>query len=87
METAILTVSPQGQITIPKSWRELLDLGPGSKLVAWIVDRVKVRVLALKPAPKSWAEHTSGIAKGIWDDLGGPDAYLARERDSWERKK
>lgn len=86
MDVATLTVSPQGQITIPKAWRKLLNLRPGSKLMGWMVGRAKDRVLALKPAPKSWAEHTLGIAKGAWDDVGGPDAYLAKERDSWERK-
>lgn len=86
MDIATLTVSPQGQITIPKAWREQLNLRPGSKLMGWMAGRVKDQVLALKPAPKSWAEHTSGITKGAWDDVGGPDAYLAKERDSWERK-
>lgn len=82
MKSATLTVSPQYQITIPKKLREALGIKPGQKLLAWIQGWVKGKALTLTPKPKSLADYTLGLGKGLWGD---PDEYIQKERDSWER--
>jgi AbrB family looped-hinge helix DNA binding protein len=79
-----ITISPQGQITIPKAWRDLLGLNAGKKLVISLVDWVKGKALVIHPEPKSWADYVAGTGKGLWGK--DSDAYIKQERDSWERK-
>lgn len=82
MESSTITVSSQYQITIPKKLREALGIKPGQKLLAWIQKWVKGKALTLTPKPKSLADYTLGLGKGLWGD---PDEYIQKERDSWEK--
>jgi AbrB family looped-hinge helix DNA binding protein len=78
-----LTISPQGQITIPKEWREILKVKPGEKLLAWLKEGVKAKVLTLKPEPASWADYVAGLGQEVWKDVN-VETYLKKERDSWD---
>lgn len=86
METiTTLTVSPQGQITIPKSWRELLNLNKKTKLIAQVVNLERDKELILRPLPKKWSRYMAGLGKEIWEKID-VDEYIQKERDSWDRK-
>ena len=82
MESATLTVSSQYQITIPKKIREALGIKPGQKLWVWVQKWLKSKALTITPKPKSLADYTLGLGKGLW---GNPDEYIQKERDSWKR--
>ncbi len=83
METiATLKVSSQGQLTIPKSWRSLLNLKPGGKIVASLIDLVKGKSLLLTTQPKSWVKEVVGTGEGLW---GKSEKYLEKERGSWNK--
>ncbi|MEK7160797.1 MAG: AbrB/MazE/SpoVT family DNA-binding domain-containing protein [Patescibacteria group bacterium] len=79
MNTAILTVSPQGQITIPVEWRQMLDLYKGAQVVAYIREGIK-KSLLLSPKPKSWTQTVAGTGANLW---GNSDDYLKKERAEW----
>jgi AbrB family looped-hinge helix DNA binding protein len=83
MKSLILTVSPQGQITLPKQWRESFQLKKGAQILAWIEKKVKTNVIYLMPQPKSWIQAVKGSSKGLWGDS---DAYIQKERNQWTRK-
>lgn len=84
-ESATLTMSSQGQITIPKAWREYLGLGPGDTLIASTMEENKTKTLTLQPQPKNWVEEMAGISTGKW---GGSqeeiDANLRKMREEWD---
>lgn len=82
MEPVTLTVSSQGQITIPKAWRKILDLKPGTKLVAEVKKEPRRKKLVLEPEPESWAKLLAGTGKGLW---GNSDRYIKKIRESWDR--
>jgi len=80
--TATLTISPQGQITIPKEWRKLLG---GTKLVAWLkVATGEKQQLVLEKKSSNWVKEYAGSGKGLWGP--DPDEYLRQERASWDKK-
>lgn len=83
MNNQILTISPQGQITIPKEWRESLRLKKGSHVFAWVEDKVKTKIIVIVPQPKSWVQAVSGSGKGLW---GNSDDYIQKERNQWTAK-
>jgi len=82
MESITLTVSPQYQITIPKKIREAVGIKPGQELWVWVQNWLKNKAITLTPKPKSLADYTLGLGKGLWGD---PDKYIQKERNSWER--
>ncbi len=73
-------LSAKGQIVVPQEIREEIGVQPGGKLVVLL--RGKEVVLL---SPDEYARQTCGMLKGAW---GGTqeavDAYLERERNSWE---
>jgi AbrB family looped-hinge helix DNA binding protein len=78
------TLSSQGQITLPVKVRKLLDLKPGEQL-SWLVKKMKDGTASLIGIKKGrWPEDYYGIAKNHYKRYGGVDAYLKRERDSWD---
>lgn len=81
MNQIILTVSPQGQITIPKIWRDQLKLKSGVKVIAWIEEKLKTKILTLIPHPKNWTDIVAGSGKGMW---GNSDEYIQNERNQWK---
>lgn len=78
-----LTISPQGQITIPKDWRKYLSLEPGKKVLAQLKIQDKSRVVTLVPDPKNWADYVAGLGQDVWN-MVDVDEYLTKERDSWD---
>lgn len=77
-----LKVSPQGQITIPKAWRKVLNLKPGNKVLAYVSDLVKAKILTLKPESASWVDEVAATGQDCWGDS---DRYIQQERDSWDK--
>lgn len=83
MEILDLTISPQGQITIPKRIRELTGIKPGAKVTAFVRGWVKGKALTLTPKPKSWAKWGLGLGKEVWDKVD-VDEYIRKERELWD---
>lgn len=79
-----ITISPQGQITIPASLRRSLNLKGGTKLILNIVDWIKTKAIIIQPEPKSWVDQVAGTGKGMWGKSS--DVYLEKERNLWENK-
>lgn len=78
-----LTISPQGQITIPAPLRRHLNLKAGTKLIINLVDWAKSKTIVLQPIPKSWVDAVSGSGKGLWGKSS--EKYLEEERESWQK--
>lgn len=85
MEPITLTVSSQGQVTIPKPWRKLLNLKPGIKLAAEISKGLRSKKIILEPEPESWARYVAGIGKGLWGK--NSEVYHRRWKKEWARRK
>jgi AbrB family looped-hinge helix DNA binding protein len=68
------------QVTVPKEIRLALRLSPGN-LVHFSIEGGKA---VLRSAPESHTRALRGLGKDAWRSLGGADAFLRRERDSWE---
>lgn len=68
------------QVTVPKEIRRALRLSPGN-LVHFSIEGGKA---VLRPAPDSHTRALRGLGKDAWRSLGGADAFLRQERDSWE---
>ena len=81
MKVTTLTISPQGQITIPKQWRTLLGLQKGAKAIAWLEKKLKNKALVLTPQPESWIDAVAGTGKDLWGDSA---KYIKKERAQWE---
>lgn len=80
-DTAHITISPQGQLTIPKSWRELLKIEKGSKITAHLKKTSQGAAVILSPQPENWTDLVGGSGAGLWSES---DSYIAKERSSWE---
>ncbi len=80
MESVILPISSQGQITIPKQWREALMRKKGSNKVQ--LTRGADDTISLSQAPEldEWLNSLQGSAKGLYGD---PVAYVRGQRDEW----
>ena len=79
--TTQITISPQGQVTIPKLWRKVLGIEKGNKITAHLKKTPQGAAMILSPQPENWTELVSGSGRGLWSDS---DTYIAKERDSWE---
>ena len=80
-----LTISPQGQITIPIDLRRQLNLKPGTDLVLSLVDWVKSKALVLRAKPKNPSAHGLGLGREIWEKVDA-DKYVKAERQAWSKK-
>lgn len=78
----VLSISPQGQITIPLSWRKLFKTNKSQKVIANIKVVNDTQVMTIMFQPKSWTEYSSGLGKEIWQNMD-IDKFIAKERDSW----
>jgi len=67
------------QITIPADIRRRLDLHQGDAVVIDLEGNKAV----LRPVHGGHVQRMSGLGKDVWARLGGGDAYLQSERDSW----
>lgn len=74
-------ISSKNQITIPKTILEKLNIKSGNKIIIEpSYDKIILRV-----PPKDLIKYYSGIAKKSFEKLGGGEAYLKKERDSWKK--
>jgi len=80
MLTTVVKLNDRNQITLPKAAREALGVKPGD-CIAIIVDGKDVRLL---PEPKVWSEHIYSLGKSMWEDLGGSEQFLRKERAAWQ---
>jgi len=82
MSTTIqIAISPQGQITIPKSWRGALGVKKGDKVIAYLKKTPQGVAVILSSKPENWTELVAGSGRGLWSNS---DTYIAKERNSWE---
>lgn len=79
---ATLTLSSQGQVTLPKSMWGVLGVRPGSKIMAYLQKTLKGHAVVLQAEPESWADYLKGSGKGLWGE--DSDEYLRKERESWD---
>lgn len=87
MDSQTLTMSPQGQITIPKSWREMLGLKPGDKILALVKESELGRTLKLWKKPKNWVEKMAGISTGTWGkNQAEIDKNIRKMRAEWDKE-
>ncbi len=77
----ILTVSSQGQITIPKNIRQNLGAVTGLRLLARLVKNITGYSLLLEPQPRSWAKSLAGTGRSLWGK--NSQKYLTQARNTW----
>ncbi len=77
---ATVKLSEKHQIVVPKEVRKQLGLKPGQELLV-TYDRDGAYVM---PKPHDWGTYMRGLGKEMWENLGGAEKYIARERDAWE---
>lgn len=70
-------MSSKNQIVIPREARERLGLRPGDRLVVSVEDGR----IVLERTPEDPGEALRGLLRECYGDV---DAYVARERGSWE---
>jgi len=70
------------QITIPVDIRRRLGLHQGDAVVIDLEGNKAV----LRPVHGGHVERMTGLGKDVWVSLGGGDAYLQSERESWDRE-
>lgn len=74
-------LSTKGQVVIPQDIRRKLRLEPGEDLVV----ETRGEEIVLRRSPRSWAEWGYGLGRHIWEGVD-VEAYMRKERKSWERK-
>ena len=78
--TKLVRLGKKGQIVIPKALREIMGIEVGDQLLMTL----KGDQLCIAP-PEKYAAITRGLLKGVWgDEQKKIDAYLDKERESWE---
>ena len=81
---ATVTLSSKNQITLPAEIVRGLQLEPGAKLVAELIDDH----IVLLPKPESWVNYFKGSMKGVYGSTKEEiDRYIAEERRSPEREE
>jgi len=78
----VVRLNRRNQIVLPKAAREALGVKPGGRLLV-LVEEGSVRLL---PEPENWSEWIYGLGAEAWASLGGGEAFLRKERSSWERQ-
>ena len=78
---ATVTLSSKHQITLPVDMVRSLELKPGDKLIAELVDDHVVLLLQ----PDSWTDYFMGSMKGVYGSTKEEiDRYIAEVRHGWE---
>lgn len=83
MNTTTTTLSTKYQIVIPQAIRSQMGLKAGATVYMQAIDD---RHAIITKKPIDYVEALSGLGKDMWKKLGGGDAYLKRERASWDKK-
>ena len=79
---ATTKVSSKYQIVIPKSIRRRLGISPGMDIHIEVVDGERA---VLHSKNLDVVKALRGLGKKVWKNLGGTDAYLKRERATWDK--
>lgn len=66
MESIILPISPQGQITIPKKWRDILIQKRGVNKIQLTHNNDNTFSISQAPEAEEWLESLRGSAKDIF---------------------
>lgn len=78
-----LKISPQGQLTLPRSLREQLRVHPGSRIAVVVTDDGSLKVSSKSPIEKHF-----GTMPNVWTAKGQDAAEYARElRNSMQPKQ
>lgn len=80
-DTTQITISSQGQLTIPKSWRTILGIEKGNKIIAHLKKTPQGAAVILSSQPENWTSLVGGSGTGLWKDA---NKYIAKERSSWK---
>ena len=80
MITANLSISAQGQLTIPKSMREAVGLAKGQKVLLMMQEGPLI-VFTLVPKDQSIVELAAGSAEGLYGNIAD---YIEGERGGWD---
>ena len=76
----MITVSSKNQITIPVSILREVDIHPGDRMAAAVIDGD----IVLIKEPESWTEYFQGSMRGAYGgSVESIDRYVLRERESW----
>lgn len=67
------------QMVIPAKIRKAAGLSEGDEVLV----AKSGNAITIVPKPKSYAHRLMGLHKSIWQGVD-PDAYVRKERDSWE---
>jgi AbrB family looped-hinge helix DNA binding protein len=68
-----LKISPQGQLTLPRSLREQLHLQPGSRIAVTVTDKGSLRI-----SGKPLISKHFGTLAGVWTAAGQDAAEYSR---------
>ncbi len=83
MSRSIRGVSSKRQVTIPAAFCKALGLTPGEKVLMEIVDDK----IIISPRTKSYTALLSGCLNDVYGKTKEEiEAYLRKERVSWEKK-
>lgn len=83
MNRTIKKISSKRQITVPADFCKALGVKPGEQVLMEVVgDKI-----IISSKTKSYTELLSGCIKGVYGEPREEiDAYLRKERASWEKK-
>lgn len=82
MKQLTVQLSSKYQMVVPLKLRKVFGLKKGSKLYLQQISDQEA-VLSLKPM--NHVKLITGLGKEMWQKLGGADAYLQSERESWSK--
>jgi AbrB family looped-hinge helix DNA binding protein len=78
-----LTISPQGQITIPIALRKTLNMTPGTQVIVNVINWVKEKSLVISAKPKSSTNYSLGLGQDVWKNINA-DKYIQEMRKEWD---
>jgi AbrB family looped-hinge helix DNA binding protein len=82
-QTYTLKISPQGQLTLPRSLREQLRVHPGSRIAVAVTNNGNMKVSGKSPIEKHF-----GTMPNLWTTRGQDAAeYTRKIRNSMQPKQ
>jgi len=82
MEQLTAQLSSKYQMVIPLKLRKVFGLKKGSKIY---LQQIGEGEAILSLAPMDSVKLMAGLGKDVWERLGGVEAYLKTERESWPK--
>lgn len=80
MVVGIARLTSKYQITLPTEIRRRLNLEAGDVVYLSLAEGKVV----LRSARGGWVESTRGLGAELWSAEGGGEAFMDRERESWD---